>query len=258
VGGVDYGHALEGEPTAAPGGVLASLDRAPRGRTFRPLPGTRAEVETIAPRFGARAVTLLGAGATEARLRDLAQGRRVLHLATHGFVREDLLRGLAQGKAATDWLGAREERRLAVGHDPMNLAGLALAGANPGEGGGEDDGILTALEASYLDLDGMDLVVLSACESSLGKAAAGEGVLGLVRGFRMAGAKRVVGSLWAVDDAATRELMTRFYERWAPGGGKPALDAAEALREAQAHLRSQARWSHPYYWAAWVLWGGAD
>ena len=113
------------------------------------------------------------------------------------------MRGLRRRRDDDRWLGAAVERQLAVGHDPMNLAGLAFAGANPREGGHGDDGILTAAEASYLDLDGVDLVVLSACETALGKAESGEGVIGLVQGFQMAGAKRVIASLWQVDDEAT-------------------------------------------------------
>ena len=128
------------------------------------------------------------------------------------------------------------------------------AGANPREGGGGDDGILTALEASHLDLDGVELVVLSACNTALGKAESGEGVIGLVQGFQMAGARRVIGSLWKVDDEATRALMVKFYELWNPKEGK-RMGATAALKAAQAHVRSHAKWSHPYFWAAWVLWG---
>ena len=133
-----------------------------------------------------------------------------------------------------------------------------LAGANTRQGGGDDDGILTALEASYLDLDGVQLVVLSACQTALGKAESGEGVIGLVQGFQMAGAKQVIGSLWKVDDDATRALMTKMYELWAPkdGGARVSVDAA--LRTAQEYVRSQEKWKHPYYWAAWVIWGVGD
>jgi CHAT domain-containing protein len=68
----------------------------------------------------------------------------------------------------------------------------------------------------------------------------------------------VICSLWRVDDAATRALMTKFYETWNPRRGRIGVDAAEALRLAQEHVRSQPAWRHPYYWAAWTLWGRGD
>ena len=82
----------------------------------------------------------------------------------------------------------------------------------------------------------------------------GEGLLGLTRAFLLAGASRVLCSLWKVDDAATRALMERFYALWHPRDGSEGLSAAAALRAAQAHVRAQEQWAHPYYWAAWVLW----
>jgi CHAT domain-containing protein len=100
-----------------------------------------------------------------------------------------------------------------------------------------------------------DLVVLSACETGRGKVAKGEGPVGLVRSFLVAGAPRVVCSLWRVDSDATYALMVKFYALWNPKSGSPALGAAEALRQAQAFVRAQPKWKHPYYWAAWVLWG---
>lgn len=137
----------------------------------------------------------------------------------------------------------------------MVLAGLALAGANPRAGGGDDDGLLTALEVTYLDLRGCRRVVLSACQTALGEAAPGEGVLGLVQGFQIAGAKDVVASLWEVDDAATRLLMERFYaltQRTAE-----PVSTAEALRQAALWLRDArpggVDYAHPRTWAAFVV-----
>ena len=99
-----------------------------------------------------------------------------------------------------------------------------------------------------------DLVVLSACETGIGREVEGEGVLGLPAAFLHAGASRVLASLWKVDDAATRALMARFYSLWNPpaGGGMPA---AEALAKAQESVRARPEWRHPFYWAGWVLWG---
>ena len=132
-----------------------------------------------------------------------------------------------------------------------------MAGANTRKGGGDDDGILTAVEASHLDLDGVELVVLSACQTAFGTAESGEGVIGLVRGFQMAGAKQVIGSLWKVDDDATKALMVKFYELWNPKDGK-GLPTVTALKRAQEFVKSHEKWEHPYYWAAWVLWGLPD
>ena len=116
-----------------------------------------------------------------------------------------------------------------------------------------DDGFLTALEVFRMKIPA-DLVVLSACETGTGRIYKAEGILGLTRAFMFAGAPRVVCSLWKVDDEATRALMVKFYELWNPPGGA-GLGAGAALRAAQAHVRGQERWKHPYYWAAWVLWG---
>ena len=152
------------------------------------------------------------------------------------------------------------------GYHPGLLSGLALAGANaPQE---DDDGILTAEEVATLNLSRADLVVLSACETGLGKTAGGEGLLGLQRAFHGAGARTVVASLWKVDDVATRDLMERFYENlWSKDMGK-----LEALCEAQLWMLRErgsrglkplegdgAAANHqrlpPYYWAAFILSG---
>jgi CHAT domain-containing protein len=99
-----------------------------------------------------------------------------------------------------------------------------------------------------------DLAVLSAVETGKGKIVKGEGIVGLTRAFLFAGAPRVICSLWKVDDEATQALMIKFYELWNPEEGQ-GLGAAAALKEAQAFIRGQDKWKHPYYWAAWVLWG---
>ena len=258
LGGIDYGEAAEEPPVlGARPGLHARPHRAPRGDLFLALPGAEEEVRSIGPLLGEEATQILGSDATEARLRAASKGTRVLHLATHGFVRTELMEGLERRGGDKKWLGAGMERQLARGYDPMLLAGLAMAGANVRDGGHGDDGILTALEASHLDLDGVELVVLSTCSSALGTAASGEGLIGLVRGFQMAGAGQVLGSLWKVDDEATKALMIRFYELWHPAEGE-GLAAAEALRRAQQFVRAQEPWRHPYFWAAWVLWGAAD
>ncbi len=183
------------------------------------LPATRVEVERVGD------VRLLGAEATEARVRAaLAEdGRwRAIHFACHGLV------------------------------DPEEPGRSALA-ITPD---GTDDGFLTGLDIFKLRF-AADLVVLSACETGKGKVFRTEGIVGLTHAFMFAGAPRVICSLWKVDDDATRALMVKFYDLWNPKDGK-GLSAAAALQKAQEHIRAQPQWKHPYYWAAWVLWGLPD
>jgi CHAT domain-containing protein len=128
------------------------------------------------------------------------------------------------------------------------LSGLVLSLVD--EQGQPQDGFLRAHEVYNLKLTA-DLVVLSACQTALGKEVKGEGLVGLTRGFMYAGAPRVVASLWRVPDRATAELMKRFY-RGMLGEGLPP---AAALRKAQIEVWQQGRWAAPYYWGAFVLQG---
>jgi CHAT domain-containing protein len=118
------------------------------------------------------------------------------------------------------------------------------------EKGEAEDGFLQLHEIYNLNL-AADLVVLSACETGLGKKVAGEGVVGLTRGFMYAGSPRVVVSLWNVNDFATAELMQRFYR----GMLMDKLPASKALHRAQLSMSNDSRWSAPYYWAGFVLYG---
>ena len=114
---------------------------------------------------------------------------------------------------------------------------------------GKEDGILTAYEAQNLQLEGTELVVLSACQTAQGKIQNGEGVYGLQRALRIAGAQAVLLSLWDVDDKVGREFMTIFYEKWLGGTGK-----ADAFRAAQLAVKK--KHPKPFYWAGFVLIGG--
>ncbi len=128
------------------------------------------------------------------------------------------------------------------------LSGLVLSLVD--EDGRPQDGFLRAHDIYNLKF-GADLVVLSACQTALGKQIKGEGLVGLVRGFMYAGAPRVVASLWDVRDEATSELMKRFYQKMLKEGLRPAA----ALRAAQVSMRKEPRWTAPYYWAGFVIQG---
>ncbi len=186
------------------------------GSTLAPLPATRDEVLAVGN------VLLLGDQASEERLREsllIPTRWRAVHLACHGLLDAD-----------RPW-----QSSLALSPDRQN------------------DGFLTVLDLLRLRV-ASDLAVLSACETGRGAIYSAEGILGLSRAFMHAGAPRVLASLWKVDDDATRALMEKFYEQWNPPDGK-GVGAAVALLRAQAHVRAQPEWGHPYYWAAWVLWG---
>jgi uncharacterized protein (TIGR02996 family) len=241
---------------------------APRGalKGWRALPGTRAEVDAIAAAFqashpGGKINKLRKVEPTRQVVRRTMSKSRYVHLATHGFFAPPELQSALAGRDRPGELFGQEG---VTGWNPLLLSGIVLAGANKQAKAGEDDGILTALEVSEMDLPDCELVTLSACETGLGKEAGGEGLLGLQRAFQVAGAKSVVASLWKVDDKATSELMVSFYKGlW---DNKKPLSKVEALRQAQLAMLSEGRkrgWvadgeegrAPPYYWAGFVLSG---
>jgi CHAT domain-containing protein/Tfp pilus assembly protein PilF len=266
---------------AAAGGEAAAESRAaPRGGAlvrWPALEGTRAEVAAIKDSFQRRfrkgvVTDLREEEATEAQVRKEAPAHRYLHLATHGFFAPPQLRSALAEASRGGGPGAGNlfEQQGVAGFHPGLLSGVVLAGANQPAGADGDDGILTALEVEALDLGGVELATLSACETGLGEEAGGEGLLGLQRAFQLAGARSVVASLWQVDDKATRELMVRFYENlW-----KRKLPRLEALRQAQLWMLKEGAGRGmvdvrvpkerlpvedgrlaPYYWAAFSLSG---
>jgi len=135
-----------------------------------------------------------------------------------------------------------------IDSDRPDLSAIVLSLVD--EEGKPEDGFLRAHEIYNLDLPA-ELVVLSACETGLGKEIKGEGLVGLTRGFMYAGARRVVVSLWNVNDKATAELMARFYR----GMLRDKKTPAAALRSAQIEMSRQRQWQSPYYWSAFVLQG---
>jgi len=199
---------------------------------YPPLPGTAAEAEAIAPFVKGVKQIYQGKQATESAARN-AKSPRILHLATHGFFLADPSQALAP-----DPLGRGRRGLYRSGPEgPLVRSGLALAGANHAdEIATGDDGILTALEVTGMDLYGTDLAVLSACETALGEIRVGEGVFGLRRAFVLAGARNLLISLWPVSDKITQDMMMRFYASY--GEGKPLADAlADAQVATIAHLR---------------------
>ncbi len=128
------------------------------------------------------------------------------------------------------------------------LSGIVLSLVD--EKGRSQNGFLRLYDIYSLKL-GADLVVLSACQTALGKEVKGEGLIGLTRGFMYAGVPRVAASLWRIEDRASSELMKRFYQRMLGEG----MSAAAALRAAQVSMWREKRWDAPYYWAGFTLQG---
>jgi CHAT domain-containing protein len=191
---------------------------------FSRLPGTRREAVAVARELGIPAdsgdIRLgLAAGEHEVKTLDLT-AYRYLHFATHGVLAEDV----------------------------PYLRQPALVLSQAGDLRGED-GFLTVGEILSLRLQA-DLTVLSACQTGLGQEVTGEGVVGLTRAFLYAGTRAAVVSLWRVEDESTALLMTRFYARIGRGD-PPGL----ALQRAKAELRADARFAHPFFWAAFLLYG---
>ncbi|MBD2429177.1 tetratricopeptide repeat protein [Phormidium sp. FACHB-1136] len=222
---------------------------------FGPLPGTQQEVDAIAPLLPNNAIILTEATATENALKQV-QAPSILHIATHGFFLEDVdfvSPPSTRGDRATGFLEptglVAPPTRPVNNENPLLRSGLALAGFNSRTSAGED-GVLTALEATGLNLRGTRLVVMSACETGVGQVANGEGVYGLRRAFVMAGAESQLMSLWKVDDLGTAELMQRYYQRLQNGKGR-----SESLRQVQLEFMANPTYQHPYYWASFIFSG---
>jgi CHAT domain-containing protein len=209
-----------------------------RGLTaWQPLGGTEQEARQLAPLLGGGAV-ISGPAATATVV--LGQrAPRILHIATHGFFLADqapandaaagaAAPGSRSGGAATGGTVAAAPSR----EDPLQRSGLVFAGANQPDANPNDDGYLTAAEATAMDLEGTELVTLSACETGMGGVQSGEGVYGLQRSLAVAGARSTLLSLWKVDDDLTITFMERYYNRLKTGQGR-----ADALRDTQRDFR---------------------
>lgn len=271
VGDVDYD-----APQDAPAGEQRSgLGRSAAFR-FSRLESTRAEILVVQDSFeqayqDGEVKKLRGRNATEEQFRETAPQHRFVHLATHGFFAPAPLDALSSPSRDAAAAPADEPHLLADGDlaalHPGLLSALVFAGVNRPPQPGAGDGLLTAEEVASLNLEGMELAVLSACETGLGKLVDAEGALGLQRAFQVAGARSVVATLWKVNDEATSILMQHFYENF----WTKKLRKLEALRQAQLWMlregpdrgmavvgRSQPATSGrrpPFLWAAFVLSG---
>jgi CHAT domain-containing protein/lipopolysaccharide biosynthesis regulator YciM len=190
-------------------------------KTWSPLDKTAEEAKAIGSLLNSQ--PLLGTTATETIIKQTTSPS-ILHLATHGFF---------QPTTEPDT-------------NPLLNSGLVFAGFRIGKSG-NDDGILTALEVSNLNLSGTKLVTLSACDTGLGTVTTGEGIYGLRRALVIAGAESQTISLWKVADDATKDLMVNYYTRLKKGEGR-----SNALHNAQRDMLKSEKYSHPYFWAAFI------
>lgn len=219
-------------------------DRGYFGGEWEYLPWTLREAEAVSgalQKTGMRAHLLKGADASEGAFKKTAESVSLIHIATHGYFFPE-----ADSNAINGFQAAA---------DPLIRSGLLLAGANRVWTGkdplqGQEDGVLTAYEIVQMDLRKVDLVVLSACETGRGDLTNVEGVYGLQRAFKMAGARYLLMSLWQVDDKVTQEFMDAFYTNWL----QRKMTVPEAYRQAQHDLR--ARYAQPFsplLWAGFIL-----
>ncbi|BAY35687.1 peptidase-like protein [Nostoc sp. NIES-2111] len=196
-------------------------------KVFPPLPGTAQEAKAIASLLKIQPLT--DTKATEGAVKQV-NSPRILHIATHGIFENP----------------PANEGKTTLEDNPLLQSGLVLAGLKPRQSAGED-GILTALETTTLNLVGTKLVVLSACNTGLGNINAGEGVYGLRRALVIAGSESQVISLWKVADDATKDFMVAYYQRLLDNQGR-----SEALRQTQLEMLKGDKYQHPYFWAAFI------
>lgn len=234
---------------------------------FQPLPCTLVEGEVISKKFLEKKYhpsTYKLSESTESALATLSSPQ-ILHIATHGFFLDTPqykepednrgtpifmeIIGIPKNIFAGEIFPNSEENA-----DPFLRSGLALTNANLGlinaKMDDRNDGILTAMEVLGLDLQGTDLVVLSACETGVGEVQSGEGVYGLRRSFQEAGAKAVLSTLWSIDDEGTMVFMEKFYDNYL-AGSSPQI----ALRQTKREFIQSKEWNNPYYWAPFVMVG---
>ena len=236
---------------------IPRLNRGSMERVLEPLEGSREEVQQITSILTQEKVStkcLTDQLATEEHMKGLSgTDATILHIATHGFTQ-------TQEEVADSTVVGFTRREDSKEENALSRAGLFMAGASAVFYGTSipsnvDDGVLTAREISHLDFTNLELVVLSACESGLGDITA-DGVFGLQRGFKKAGAGSILMSLWNVDDEATCLLMTEFYQNWI----RKKRTKRDALELAKHTVRSHKEkgWDDPRFWAAFILLDGLE
>ena len=242
---------IKGQINAFKQNTQRSLDRG-----FARLPSTKKEVELI-HNIWPRSKVFTGDRATEQLIKQL-DNPQILHLATHGFFLPANYEDSNPSSATTrgDRVGTSDNKvsqenavKLSWVEGNLLRSGIVFAGTNLRSSGGED-GILTALEATNLNLQGTQLVVLSACDTGLGEPSIGEGVYGLRRALAIAGTQSQMMSLWKVDDKVTQESMVNYYQKLKEGFGR-----GEALRQVQLEMIDNPQQNHPYYWASFIFSG---
>jgi CHAT domain-containing protein/tetratricopeptide (TPR) repeat protein len=241
------------------GGIVYSSDSS-SNYPWQYLSGTKAETDGLVSsfkKFKGEVNYLTGKNATKTNFVKVAPSSNILHIATHGFFFPDPLKTWESAIDSSEsgeitFRGSQMSRATDVyvnSQDPLMRSGLIFAGANDywngNENEAEDNGIITALDVLNLSLFQTKLVVMSACESGLGDIVDGEGVYGLQRAFKMAGADFIIMSLWQVPDKETAEFMQVFYKLLFKKG-----DIQTAFSETQLIMRKK---YDPYYWAAFVL-----
>jgi CHAT domain-containing protein len=223
---------------------------------FAQLPGTEKEVESISELFKQKGIsvsTFLFDDASEKNVKEISSPS-ILHIASHGYFNESELINEPQeveiGAISFNREGSLSRKTDYRFQNRMVQTGLIFTGANNFLNNQQkhlnEDGILTALEVSDLNLIDTDLVVLSACETGSGELVSGEGVFGLKRALSIAGVKSMIISLWEVDDQATNELMVSFYNNLLASN-----DLDRSLKESQLYLQS--KYPHPYFWGSFIL-----
>ncbi len=229
---------LESSPQAISGSISRSNITKSRSLSnifWEKLPATRKEGDVIHSLL--RGSHIYGENASKIVLKKSTNSPLILHIATHAYYASEV--------DNKDPQGIRQ-----VATDALLRSGIVLAGANTKNN--RLDGYLTALEISQLDLQGTQLVTLSACETALGSSLGSEGLFGLQRALSIAGVRSTLLSLWKVDDKSTSSFMQSYYSKLVDGKGRlEALD--EVRREFQDHPIPA--WRHPYYWAAFRLSG---
>jgi CHAT domain-containing protein len=215
------------------------------------LPGTLEEVEEIRDAFEHRDIRpemYTGSKGSERSFKQLSSRKTdVLHIATHGFYVSEYEQSKVANVTSSDMLSVSYED-LALFRSCILMAGVNNY-IDSGCSATTEDGVLTAYEISEMDLHSTNLVVLSACETGLGEIS-GDGIFGLPRGFKKAGASSILMTLWQVDDAATKELMINFYENFLSGVSK-RLSLLKAQQAVRSH--KEKGWDDPKYWAAFIL-----